>query len=656
MRYLNISILLLYLFIGLSCDKDKNNPVTVKKEDIAIKFEQNELLLVNQIIDSVKIELDGVTPFNWVVRNIPEWLTVIDSTGFSQGTAKYIRMKGNLPLYDAKTLARNLEIEVLGYGKVNLKTVLNISNEPKLCVYDSIINCDYYGSNIHIRNIGGGILKWNIINPDTLIKITQISGELNSAIGVNSYITINTDKMIPGNHTNYVKVCAGQDTISVCLNYTIKRLALLSAPKVLTIPQTSDEISYWIKNIGNNEVHWTGELWNNRYNSKIEPQDGKISSGDSMKITVHIDRTRTPKYDTEFQVAINFNSNFDGTISTNILLPYSEQAVTPFTYNILSAKYLKSKDEILIVTYLPNKILHIDFNGNITNSIDLPALPISVSNISDDKIIIAYNSFASSINVNNLSLIKNYYVSAISGSILLNKDWCYISPLFATNNYLIGLDLNTSVEYKAYSLNDHNPQIYGVKLWSILNNNSILITNPHTSPQEVLLVNTDNGVLEENEYFDEQDNLFNRPKFVAVSENDNRIYDVNGEIYKTDTTFHLHLLLSNEKIAYKEINDLAENKTQGVIAIIEDKSKSSESQKRTNVRILNYNSFSSIYSVELPDLQIYNYQTQRKYTLPAYGEFVFVNANASKLFTIIRPNYYDSHIKDNWGFFIKKIK
>lgn len=645
-------LLLFWATAFFSCDKDEQmNPVS-NNENISTILAPDELLLKFSYYNttaSFHIMLKNSEPFEWKIIKKPDWLIYYVDT-LTENKAYEFRCRGELVPDTSLYLDDLLEIEIPNVGIKSIKLRFINSDAPLLKVDTLVYVDEKWTSYINFENIGGSFVSWKLSSQDPNISFSQDSGW---ASGIGNWpptsiykIAVHVDmgKYVPGQYERFVKFITDTDTFNIKLLFEVGEIKKADVPKVATISNDEKEVSYNIVNRGNMPLNWSVDQSSLPVYITTTPERGKIAAGDSVKITVKADRELLPKTNSEFDLGINIDSYQYDTYKTKIVILNYEDPKIKLNYNIIAAVQNKNTDEILIVSKSPNKLILMDFSGNIKKTKDLNYTPEAVSNVLGENFIITNGNRAYMYNINDLTQTKEYSSNYRLSHVFLTPKYI-IGFCTTSQNLLIRIDRNTLEErddaegylfYNNFFYNSFNDMIYcqGYDDLDGYNADTWLSTTKWSASNDV-------GIFVDDLWF---------------SADGFKIYASDGKVYTSSKYYGLDVVYSGN-IGISSITSIAENAKNKLLAVSSNYLNNTMDRKK--VYLIDNNDYFPKSQIILPYYLFSNSDTQGYKEYSPIVRYSFINSDATKLMVFLTPHYWGTYSeipKDNWTCYITNIK
>lgn len=635
MKY--IYILLVFLILGLQTSCDTDNPVVTEivEDNSKIIISPDTVNLVNQHSNFVAFARKDAKQFSWKVKSKPEWLTILDSNGFSSGESQRIRMYGNTILDKKFNISGELLIEIPGYGDYKVVVNLSVGDMPELVVRDTTIRMSEYGlAEFDVINNGGGKKDVKIIlsNPKLTYSMDTMRVQTMPFRSIKIYAEL--EEFLPGTYTEYAKMCTINDTITVKI--------IISVPEITRIKNNSNDILaenspgyFYIYNTGNVPVNWQS-LSNIHSNAiKFSAASTIIPVGDSLKITYTIDK----KFLNIGQNSIKYEYTLNGINGSYVLYIYNCIPKQNFTnYNILDAKSIESRDEIVLLTFAPNKLIVIDFEGKVKKSINLDYAPVRLSNISNDRIIITYQNKLGLFDLNSFTNIKYYDIDAIPSSLVLDKDWAYLSKttnISIPSLHYLNLESSEIIEQKNSFGGNLSINPLTNTLYVIRSNDFSIYNTSNGVPSAIVKFYYSNGI----------------PLDFMMNSYD-RFITRRGCVYSLSTVESTN----NQYLGYlgiSEITAVSQSSHSDIMVLASDKYDPNETGFGSrSLWVCNSKTYAPIQAIKLPD---YGFLTQDKRScriINANIRHIFLKSDLSKVFVMTTSDTTNA----NWAFQLIDLK
>lgn len=625
------------LLIFTSCNK---NDIIVQ-----LKVSPDSLVIVDSdTLRELYLSTQPKGKMNFKITQKPEWLAVSPMNGTINGNIFSVKL---IPVKDS--LARGVyagKISVEGdNGNIyNIPVIMSVNEHPKLktnmlqiSFAENVTETDF-----SIENSGTGILSWSIANTTSWLSISQSSGYLFSGQKSSLKLTCRRDNLDQNTYNS---------TLIINSNADIK---ILSVPVTMVVPKTSsmklsstnilfdyfrNNMDVWLKNTGNTKFNWSAS--NANYYT-LTPGSGSLAKGDSIKINITLNRESLQTGILYSNIVITNSDNVNQTI--NAVINVFTNTKWMLDRKILDAEFCRNTNKIVIVSANPNRLSIIDPELKTIQDIPLNGIPNCVSiNKNGDHAVVGHNGLISIVNLNTLTVEKEYFTSCNVLDILLTtSNWIYVFPY--DQGTVRSINPTTGIE-------NITPSIFnraGASSRLAPSEKAIYSTNSGVYPGDVYKYSIENGVAEYlyDSSYHGNDNMIGN---LWLSEEGDKIFTKTNTILTVDSNKANDMNLFN-LLTWNPGNvnteTLFHSKAANKIFLITESFENQNDTYGCNVLVYNYTNLGLMKQYPL-----------EKYLIPvgeaggticnAEGIFVFANNTGTKLYVIVQSYQKSGMLNDS---------
>ncbi|OGU12740.1 MAG: hypothetical protein A2X61_10140 [Ignavibacteria bacterium GWB2_35_12] len=646
MKIKNILLIVAISLILATCKENPTEPGSSSDFIVSPKI----LSLTNKVPGYIWLSLNEPKPFNWIITKHPDWLDVSEEAGSSSGQPEKIIFSGNLDPVKSQTLEGVVEITVPGHGVYNLTVILALNDNPHCSVSPSELSLSSYDNSevFQIKNDGGGLLEWRIESNHPGLSYSLDSGSLKYNQSASVSVYLNKLKFKPGSYVENARIISNSDTLEITLRISISVIEDFRFPRDIQITNFTNDTTLYFSNYGNNDVKW--EITDIPNYVTINPGNGVIPGGDSVKIELSVLRNQLETGTYTSQMNISYNND-----NSNISLSVShfKEEKTFLNYDIVDAQFLRSSDLIVFAVKNTNRILLVDLNGNVVNTINLTYIPLCLSNISNNRIVVAHSGKISVINLSTLSVENIFSISCDPVSIILApNNWVYASPQEDQWESIRCVDLSTGKENP-----NSNWDLYaGSKFILHTSGNYIYSITMGLSPQDMEKFDISEGPVK-SMYDSPYHGDFAMGSYFWMSEDGIRIFTSSGNVFKSDEVKSDDMIY-NGNMGFSSLHSLNQNSDKNIIGIAYNTVKNYDPDK-TYMSIIDNNTYNEIKIFKVPSYYLYDPNNSKKYIIKeSFCRYLFISSDGNKVFLVLNPfsdEYYGSVPKTNWAYVIMNI-
>ena len=281
-----------------------------------------------------------------------------------------------------------------------------------------------------ISNIGTGFLNWEIQSLPSWISVNPQSGILYGGDDIEILAIAQRNGLDVGTLIEQALVVSNSEEgdINIDISIEVPELAILSiSESALNYGYFEDNKSFFIKNDGNIDFSWN---WDDNSNSflSVNPNSGMLSIGDSIEVTMTLDRTNLTSQIYDLEVYINNNEGQSATLP--IQINHFQEEKWLVTGRIIDAEYDRNNDVIVVISETPNELRVFNPSDNSVESLALNIPPTCISiGLNGNYAAVGHNGSFSYVNLSTMELEDSYAVTADAFDIILApNEWVYVFP------------------------------------------------------------------------------------------------------------------------------------------------------------------------------------------------------------------------------------
>lgn len=196
---------------------------------------------------------------------------------------------------------------------------------------------------------------------------------------------------------------------------------------VVDFAYSKDNLSLYVKNDGDTDFDWNWDA-NAHTFLNLRPDSGSLSAGDSIAVSMSLDRTDLITQDYNLETFIT--NDFDQSIDLNIQFSHFIEEKWLIEGIVIDAEYDRNNDVIVVVSENPDELRVFKPSDHSVTSVALNLPPTSVSiGLDGNYAAVGHNGWFSYINLATKEIEENYAVTTnVYDLILAPNDWVYVFP------------------------------------------------------------------------------------------------------------------------------------------------------------------------------------------------------------------------------------
>jgi len=204
----------------------------------------------------------------------------------------------------------------------------------------------------NIFNKGSGFLHWHLESDVEWITFDPSGGTLMP--GEMTVVTAEVDRTGLPAGTQFGRTIlvsnASHDNIEVDMNMEVMAMAILkSSSQHIHFGHFVDETEVYLGNVGNIPSNW--EFLQSDDYLTAEPSSGELAPGDSVRITLSLDRSQMQNQ--SYQSSITFSSNASDHLTVGLSIDHFVEDKWLIDGMVVDAEYCRVNDMIVLITNNP---------------------------------------------------------------------------------------------------------------------------------------------------------------------------------------------------------------------------------------------------------------------------------------------------------------
>lgn len=427
-----LSFALLLVIVGLlvvpSCEK-KEDPIPIVSSQIIIS--PDELMLNDGETGKLFISVQPPQEFQWNIGAKPDWLKLTPSSGSVSSQIVEIEVVPDpVGLSEGKQTG-TIEIVTNGAGKATSKVEFYVNAHPLASVTPTSL---YFSETedqklIFIKNTGTGFLSWELQPQPSWLVFNHYSGTLLEGDSIQVVAIVSRNGLAVGTEQGEAVFVSNSEEGNVTMSITVEvppvSILTLSASELI-FDYFNDNNSLYIKNEGNIPMDWN--ISNPNEYLITEPVTGTLQIGDSIEISLEVDRTNLNSQIYNIEISIEYGEEQD-TIVPIVVKHYKENKLLIEGY-IIDAEYDRNNDVIIAVTNTPLQLQKFSPQSQTEETVALSLSPNCVSVSPDGNYAaVGHSGKVSYVNLNSMEVEEVYFVTTVAHDVVLaSNGWVYVFP------------------------------------------------------------------------------------------------------------------------------------------------------------------------------------------------------------------------------------
>ncbi|KAB2845873.1 MAG: BACON domain-containing protein, partial [Melioribacteraceae bacterium] len=258
---------------------------------------------------NIEIRNIGNGNLNWQLSGNQPWISLNRANGNTPANQKD-DVEINISRNGLAPGDYNGELNISSNGGNGVITVTySVKENPKLSFSPGAINLNDNDStaSFKIKNVGSGILNWQISTEDDWILIPITNGTTTKNNESEIEFNVNRDLLSPGDYSGNIDITSNGGNGSINVSIKIKDEPKITvSPKSLNFGDKDSSKTFEIKNTGTGNLTW--QLSSNETWIKLSASDGITSSKDNDEIEVMVNRENLEPGDYEGSIKITSNA------------------------------------------------------------------------------------------------------------------------------------------------------------------------------------------------------------------------------------------------------------------------------------------------------------------------------------------------------------
>ena len=623
---------LIAVLFSVGCDKDGDSNDNLPTE-YKIQMSPEEILLNDDETGLLYLSIQPQAEFQWNITSKPDWLKVKPSSGTGNDQIIEIELIPDNTGLKAGSHSGEIEIitDIAGKKKINIE--LSVDGRPiaEVNPEEIIFSGGESQKVITISNIGTGFLNWEFQSLPDWIHLNPQSGRTNEGNKVEIVATAQISGLEAGTLADQLVLVSNSEKgdIDVDVSLEVPEMAIMTiSESVISFGYFEAEKSFFIKNDGNVEFNWE---WDDNSNSfiSVNTSSGSLAIGDSIEISMTIDRTEliTDTYDLE----VFINNNKDQATGLNIQINHFEEKKWIIHGRVIDAEYNRRNDILVVVSENPYELRVFDISNNTVESVALNKLPTSLSvGLNGDHAVVGHDGSFSYINLSTMEVENNYEVSTkVFDIILAPNNWVYVFPTGGVLDRIRCFNLSTGEKTL------HTGNSIGLRRAKLhFSGRFIYAATRGSSPGNFEKYDISNGTAEYL-YRSPYHGTYAFSGDIWISDNGNRLYAKSRNVFNASNIQNNDIIYSGELVGTGQVKTLDHSSpAQRVYAIFYSES-SWNPPPWNEIRKYLSNPLTFLGTIKLPGFLIPDGSGDGN-IFKSQGHFGFFNSNGTKFHVIVK--------------------
>lgn len=426
----SVYLLLIAILLSWGCKKDdvSNNTVTVSQ----IIVSPDNIMINDNETSTLSISVQPPGEFQWDVASKPDWIEITPSSGTINNSIIELELTPNSAGLNQGKHFGEIDIITNGAGKVEIYVELCVdahpiaSVEPTQLIFSEIET----EKNLIISNVGTGFLNWEVQSLPAWLSVNIQSGILDEGEQIEIVATAQRNGLEIGTFEEQAVLNSNSEegAINIDISLQVPANAIMSVSESsLNYGYFEDNQSFFIKNEGNINFDWSVDNNSNSFIS-ASPSSGSLSTGDSVEVTMMLDRTDLISQTYDLELVINNNEGQSNILPVQV--NHFQEEKWLINGRVIDAEYDRNNDMIIVVSETPNELRKFNPSTNSIESIALNIPPTCISvGLDGNYAAVGHNGSFSYINLSTMELEDTYAVTADAFDIILApNEWVYVFP------------------------------------------------------------------------------------------------------------------------------------------------------------------------------------------------------------------------------------
>jgi len=446
----NLGYFLIVLLLFAGCKKDDDSGNNNPSVESQIIVSPDEILINDNETSKIFLSIQPPSGFEWNVSAKPDWIDINPASGMINDQIVELQITPDPTGLSQGKHFGEIEIITNGAGKAEATIQLCVDPHPLAAVEPGTI---VYSANesekvLTISNIGTGFLSWNLESLPDWINVNIVSGVLDEGQSVQVVASAQRNGLPVGTETGQAVLVSNSEEGNINIDFTLEvpPSAIMSiSTSSLNFGYFEDSETFYIKNEGNTSFDWS---WDNNSNAFLSanPGSGALSVGDSVAVTLSIDRTDLVSQ--TYNVEILINNDEGQSLSLPVQINHFQEEKWLIEGRVIDAEYDRNNNVIVVVSETPNEIRTFDPINNSMATLALDVSPLCVSVSQDgNHAVVGFNGGFVYVDLNTMEVIDNYAVTTNPFDIVLApNNWVYVIPAQGQWVRIKCINLSTGVE------------------------------------------------------------------------------------------------------------------------------------------------------------------------------------------------------------------
>lgn len=626
-----LSLTLAIFLFTLGCNKDEEDGVAGTAQ---IVLSPENIRLNDDETKTLYLAVQPKSQFQWNVSSKPDWLEISQTSGSIHQDIIALQLTPNPEGLNQGKHYGEIEIITNGAGKAKVDVELCVDANPvlNLSTEDLVYLENEAEKTITISNTGIGFLNWEFETLPSWISVEPSIGVLDQGENVEVSLSVQRNGQDVGTLREQLVLSNNSEenpaNIDVVVEVPEMTIIKLSKP-VIHFNYFDTSKTFFIKNEGNVALNWT---WDNNNNPFIElnHNSGVLSKGDSIEITMHIDRSNLLNQVYDLEIFIQNNTN--QSTSLPVQINHFKDDKWNIEGEVIDAEYDRTNDVLVLVTEGPNELQVFNFSNNTVQKVALNIPPKCVAvGLNGDYAAVGHNGSFSYLNLSTMEVSEIYSVTANAFDIVLApNNWVYVFPQEGQWNSIRCVQLSNGAE----SPNTGRSIRERTKVKLHPSGNYIYGADNGLSPSDVEKYDLTNGTAEylyDSPYHGD----YNINGEIWISDDGNRLFAKSRNVFKSSTNEESDMTYNGQLSGENNIKTLDHSSAAQKIYTVNYTGGFWESTPNNQIRKYNSEFLTFEGTIELPGFLIPDGNGGGNF-YDSEGHFGFFNASGTKYHVLVK--------------------
>jgi hypothetical protein len=279
-----------------------------------------------------------------------------------------------------------------------------------------------------VQNSGFGLLNWKIIFDHNWMEVIPDQGIITGGNSTTIKVKVNHSIMPLGTHQSHIQLVSNsiEEDPKLDVFVEVPPIAILSVmQQEIHFDYFQESKSFFLCNYGNAPTTWSMQINNDYINS--DQLTGLLNRGDSVKITLTIDRTHLTS-----QTHLG-NMTISGTYSHEIDVALRIDHFIDNKWHVegwvVGSEYDHIHDKLFLILKYPHELRKLDILTQEIETLALTNVPHLIRISPDGNYAIIGHAYKLSyVCLNNMQIINTHELNFLYTTLVLTNAWVYLLP------------------------------------------------------------------------------------------------------------------------------------------------------------------------------------------------------------------------------------